>query len=116
MRWDGPIHLAHELGMHLHDLMGWLGPMTHRQFVVWEEWLGEQWDKPNRTDHYIMKAGAMAGRVREIDLNKIKIQFKQSLSKPAKPPREMTLAEADRASKERWAMRRKAVEVANASR
>lgn len=29
--------------------------MTHRQFLVWRLWLREEWNRPNRTDHYIMQ-------------------------------------------------------------
>lgn len=38
--------------------MGWPGPMTHRQFRAWRAWLDMQWDRPSRTDHYIMQATA----------------------------------------------------------
>lgn len=46
--------MAHELKRSLHEVMGWPGPMTHRQFLVWTAWLKEQWNSPNRTDHYLM--------------------------------------------------------------
>jgi hypothetical protein len=29
--------------------------MTHRQHIVWQMWLREEWEKPNRSDHYIMQ-------------------------------------------------------------
>lgn len=48
--------------MHLHDLMGWTGPMTHRQYVAWQKWLSSQWNEPSRTDHYLMQVAAESFR------------------------------------------------------
>lgn len=28
--------------------------MTHRQFMAWQCWLLEQWNQPDRSDHYVM--------------------------------------------------------------
>lgn len=28
--------------------------MTHRQFLAWQVWQGEEWNRPDRTDHYLM--------------------------------------------------------------
>jgi hypothetical protein len=39
--------------MHLHRVMGWRGPMTHRQFGAWQAWLRRQWNEPTRTDDYL---------------------------------------------------------------
>lgn len=55
MRYDGHFRLAHELGKHLHEVMGWNGPMTHRQFVVWQMWLNEQLNIPTRDNYYQMQ-------------------------------------------------------------
>ena len=33
----------------------WSGPMTHRQFMVWQRWMKDEWVKPSRTDRYIMR-------------------------------------------------------------
>ncbi len=49
--------------MHLHDLLGWRGPMTHRQYVAWQEWLQQQWNEPTRSDHYLMQIAAETRRV-----------------------------------------------------
>lgn len=35
--------------------MGWDGPLTHRQYLVWQTWLAGEWNKPSRTDHYLMQ-------------------------------------------------------------
>lgn len=29
--------------------------MTHRQFLAWDYWVQEQWNKPSRADHYMMQ-------------------------------------------------------------
>ncbi len=62
--------------------MGWPGPMTHRQYLVWQEWLNQEWNRPDRSDHYAMQvaktvAQSAAGRHgRGIKLNQFKIPFK----------------------------------------
>lgn len=57
--------------MHLHDVMGWRPPMTHRQFVAWQDWLGRQWNEPTRSDHYLMQ---IAAEVRRVNLAKAEDQ------------------------------------------
>jgi hypothetical protein len=44
--------------MHLHQLMGWTGPMTERQFEGWNDWLSRQWNEPDRSDYYLMQVAA----------------------------------------------------------
>lgn len=29
--------------------------VSYRQFLVWKKWLSNQWNKPSRTDHYLMQ-------------------------------------------------------------
>lgn len=41
--------------MHLHEVLGWPGPMTHRQFMAWMEWLESEWNRPSRSDNYLMQ-------------------------------------------------------------
>jgi hypothetical protein len=40
--------------MTLGELLGWGGPLTHRQYLAWQAWLDIQYDTPSRTDHYLM--------------------------------------------------------------
>lgn len=55
-RYDGQFRLAHELHKHLHELMGWDGPLTHRQYECWTQWLNiHAFNHPSRTDHYLMQ-------------------------------------------------------------
>lgn len=35
--------------------MGWSGPVTHRQYLAWQAWDREEWNKPSRTDYYLMQ-------------------------------------------------------------
>jgi hypothetical protein len=35
-------------------LLGWPGPLTHRQCRAWQDWLDADWNQPSRTDHYLM--------------------------------------------------------------
>lgn len=44
-----------ERKIELHQLLGWAGPLTHRQNLVWQEWRGRQWNEPSLTDHYLMQ-------------------------------------------------------------
>lgn len=48
--------------MHLHDLMGWDGPMTHRQFLAWQAWQRMDIEQPQRAEIvYAMQAAQAAG-------------------------------------------------------
>jgi len=38
--------------------MGWEGPVTWRQFEVWQAWLDMQWNEPSRSDWYLMRVAA----------------------------------------------------------
>ena len=40
--------------MHLHELLGWPGPLTHRQFRAWQAWLELEQSRPSRADFYLM--------------------------------------------------------------
>lgn len=49
---------------------------------TWIEWLDQQWDKPNRSDHYLMQIAAEIARTRNpkhagsIKLAQFKVPFK----------------------------------------
>lgn len=51
------------LSKHLHELLGWRGPMTHRQFRVWKAWLELDQERPSRSDHYAMQIACEVRRV-----------------------------------------------------
>lgn len=79
--------------------MNWPGPMTYRQFSVWQDWLDEQWNSPSRSDHYVMQLNATVANMFSknlLDMKKLVIKFVRSVSRKS---------EADRtlASKQFWA-------------
>lgn len=84
----------------MHEVLGWPGPMTHRQFLVWSAWLDEQWNRPDRTDHYLMQVAAEVRRgnagkkARQVKMQHFLLEFKQV----QKEKRKETAAEA----KARW--------------
>ncbi len=83
MRWDGELRLCHELGKQLHEIMGWPGPMTHRQFRVWKQWLSDEWNRPSRSDHYMMRAaletrlGNAGKKARQVRMEHFTLKFER---------------------------------------
>lgn len=70
--------MAHSLGVLIGD---YLAGTTHRQHLTWVEWLEAQWNRPDRTDHYLMQVAAevTAGRVKrpgEIKMSRYVLKFK----------------------------------------
>jgi hypothetical protein len=76
----------------LHELMGWEGPMTHRQFLTWRAWQAEEWNKPSRADYYARQAAGESRRSvmkdprQAIDLNGLKIPFSVGNKVPVVDP------------------------------
>ena len=67
--------------------MGWPGPMTRRQFLAWRAWLDSQWNRPSRTDNYVMQVAAEirrghVKRPRSVKHEHFELQFKVSGKKP----------------------------------
>lgn len=82
MRYDGHFRLAHELGKHLHEVLGWNGPLTHRQFVLWNLWLDEQLNIPTRDNYYQMQVACETRRMfsknpQGIKIDHFKLKFKR---------------------------------------
>lgn len=46
----------------LNQLLGWSGPLTHRQAVMLEAWREAQWNHPDRHDYYVMMLAAIQAR------------------------------------------------------
>lgn len=47
------------MGVGLHSVLS----MSHREFSTWDAWLEEEWNRPNRSDHYLMQIAATAARI-----------------------------------------------------
>lgn len=91
--------------MHLHDLLGWPGPMTHRQFLAWQAWLDEQWDRPDRTDQYLMQIACEVARANAKHPDRLRLEHFRLRFGAARPAgRKLTPEEAAAASKARWMM------------
>jgi hypothetical protein len=39
-----------------------LASHTHRQYNAWQEYLDQEWNEPNRTDHYLMQVAELVLR------------------------------------------------------
>jgi hypothetical protein len=89
--YDGHFTLAKENGKLLHEVMGWRGSMTHRQFMAWAEWKDEQWNTMEKMDYYLAQISAVIHRAnqgkkrKKIKITDYKIEFKKA---GAKAPRE----------------------------
>jgi hypothetical protein len=78
--------------------MGWVGPMTHRQYAAWGAWEADQWNRPSRTDHElaairleILRMFAKDPSLITADTPGVKLEFVEVAAKdPAsgKPPGE----------------------------
>lgn len=77
MRYGDVLRLAHELKKQLHEVMGWPGPMTARQALVWRFWLRAEQDRPSRADWYAVQT---AGEVRRLFLQRIGADAKVDLN------------------------------------
>lgn len=54
--------------------------MPHREFMMYDEWLHEEWNRPDRHDYYLMQiaarvAGVLSKRPDRYTLDKFKIAF-----------------------------------------
>lgn len=85
---------------------------THRQYRLWLAWLDQQWERPDRTDYYLMQIAAEVRKVLAKNRKQIEIEhfgipstfwdrlFKR---KPATPPEQQKVSKAQAAiSKATW--------------
>lgn len=65
-------------------MLGWPALPTHRQYRTWIVWELGEWNRPSRSDHYIMQLTAEVRRIvgwmnknpGPLSLDKLKITFK----------------------------------------
>jgi len=83
-------------------LLGWPGPVTNRQFEAWQCWRGLQWDRPDRTDQYLMQIACEVVRSRVKDPAKVKLShFKLDFGRSGRE-RPVTREQATRWSQAAW--------------
>lgn len=58
---------------------------THRQYQVWMRWLSDEWNRPSRTDHYLMQLAAMQTKDRTLGEMQIKFERKEEQKPPMTP-------------------------------
>jgi hypothetical protein len=103
-RHDDHFRLCRELSKHLHELLGWPAPLTHRQFLAWRAWLRAELDRPDKITAYLQQIACEVrrGHVRHpgrVKLDDLKLTFEE---KTAAPAAAMTREQAAALSKARW--------------
>lgn len=73
---------------------------THREYLAWMDWLDDQWEKPSRTDNYLMQIALEIRSVLSKNPRSIKLQH-FLLKFLGKEP-ELTPEQATRQAKARW--------------
>jgi hypothetical protein len=67
--------------------------ISHREFLLWCDYLDEEWNTPSRSDHYLMQIAQEVRRVLSKKPNKIKLKeflfkFTRSSEKERQKPEE----------------------------
>ncbi len=83
-----------------------LTSMTRRELLAWIEYISQDWNKPSRTDHYIMQLSSilvqiMGSKKSSQSIDKYKIKFSSSKNKSSSK-RQLTREEAASLAKGRW--------------
>ncbi len=61
------------MGKHLHEVLGWSGPMTHRQELAWAAWELLDLNTPGKVEHYLMLGALETVRVNVKNPNSVKL-------------------------------------------
>lgn len=77
--------------------------MTHRQFMAWQEWLEGEWNRPSRTDHYLMQIAFDVRRANVKHPERVKFDHMRLEFGEPKPPAVTTQSIA--LSKQSWLQR-----------
>jgi hypothetical protein len=65
----------------LYEVMGWQGPITYRQYLVWIDWSNHDMNFPSRQEYYLMQVacevrrGWVTGKPSEVTLNDMRLKF-----------------------------------------
>lgn len=89
----------------LHEVLGWDGPMTHRQLLAWDAFFEADWNTPSKDNYYVMAVAAEVRRVlhnkpKEVELDHFKLKF--GIPKPVRPMTTEEKIAAMEASKASW--------------
>lgn len=76
--------------------------MTHRLFAAWTAWLLMEWNRPSRTDQYLMSLTAEVRRILAKHPEKVKIKDFLLKFGDGKPPKKLTEEEAGALSMMKW--------------
>jgi hypothetical protein len=62
--------------------------VTHREYRLWTAWFNRQWDRPSRSDYYLMQIATEVRRVLSTKPQTIKMEHARLRFRPpeAKPP------------------------------
>lgn len=83
--------------------MGWPGPLTHRQFLVWGHWLDGEWNRPDRGDKYLQQVAYEVRRGNAKHPNRVKFEHLElKFRRRGERPNNLTREQAARISKAKW--------------
>lgn len=84
--------------------MGWEGPMTHRQYQAWHQWLEEDFNNPGKLEAYLMQVAAEVRMGNSKEPSKVKIDDMKVIRKRHKvsQPTEEGRKLATTAAKMKW--------------
>ena len=79
--------------------------MTHREFLTWQAWIDQQWNRPSRSDYYEMQTACQVARVLakspgNIKIEHFKLPFGEDGTRQQKAEEDKKIAEQAKAS---WA-------------
>jgi hypothetical protein len=85
--------------------MGWPGPVTNRQFRLWDYWLNRRWHEHTKEEYYLAQIAMEVVRSQSSKPGKFKLkQFLLKFGVPDKDPggRKLTKKEMIEAAKAKW--------------
>ncbi|MEM2932493.1 MAG: hypothetical protein QXI61_06600 [Nitrososphaerota archaeon] len=60
-----------------------LSKITYREYLLWKEWIDNQWNNPSRTDYYLMQIARMLSS-RKCSIDDFRLKFRLRSSKNQK--------------------------------
>jgi len=76
---------------------------THREYLTWQAFFEDEWERPSRTDNYLMQIAAEVRRVLSKRPENIKIKhFRLTFGSREKSKAPLTREQATAASQAKW--------------